>query len=121
MNNRKQILDDMRKHGVKMGWAKPIQEKTNKQVYKPEPETKSTQVEEPELPVSVNAPKSFITGKKEDKDTIIPQLHIVSDIKSTHDLGCEVQHTGKCNCGFKKPELSQEDRDLKERLNSIPF
>ena len=45
MNNRKQILDDMRKHGIKMGWAKPnpveepIQEE--KQVDKPEP--KSTQ------------------------------------------------------------------------------
>ena len=69
----------------------PIQEE--KQVDKPEPEPKSIQ----------KAPKS------------------IQNKQTTHDLGCEIQHTGKCNCGFKEPELSQEDRERIEKLKEINF
>lgn len=37
----------------------------------------------------------------------------------THDIGCEIQHTGKCSCGYKEDDHLTEDQ--KETLKTIPF
>ncbi len=43
---------------------------------------------------------------------------------SNHDLGCEIQHTGKCNCKDPNYELyksTREPKDGKINVAKIPF
>ena len=96
---RKQILNNLRKHGIKMGWLKP--------------DTKDIK----ECPTCGALTEDRPTP---DGDCICPNcgdLEMMDYEPKTHDQGCDIQRDNPCTC----EQIKKSEEERKERLEEIPF